>query len=581
MKIYIKSFKSISDGQYVALGKKLTFLVGPNSAGKSVVAHALEHLKGNDPCFDPDARLQYYNPIGDRVAAVQSLGLEWQDGDDLIEYRSTIVDGAHFGDYLSHVAEIHNDQLVCKEYEQDNVRFGNPRRVITRIISNVVVSASVFDAKDSGVTRYKRGDNFRTNLHTSHPGYVDWNVEAIHVSSLGKDRKKLEAAYRWLLELWSEAARDEDWAADIAGFEALWGEGYFHWQPEFIFQLIRGRFDGAKRQGWLNQFGHHDAAIKKVLDEIDGRFRMGFPGGQFDVALVSANRVLPTDAEVNGCVSTLRLPENPYQDLMRSFLANEWGLDWYGGCDDRADRSFEKKEGRIVSYWPAEKRWSVIVTASEAGVLAVAVNKALAEDLFIDNGYQIGVSSTLRVKRKDLVNVTHVEVYRKGGQTWFPHDEFLFDAQLHLRDAHGRQLNFSEVGSGIGYVLPVLIECFRQRNTRKVVFIQQPELHLHPALQAALCDVLINAAKDRMIVSETHSEHLILRALKRIRQTFNGTLVDEELRLHPEDVAVNYFEPQADGSTKVYVLRIAPDGDFIDRWPDGFFPERDRELFDE
>ena len=152
---------------------------------------------------------------------------------------------------------------------------------------------------------------------------------------------------------------------------------------------------------------------------------------------------------------------------------------------------------------------------------------------------------------------------------------------MHLKDNHGRTLKFDEVGSGIGYVLPVLIEALNPKNKNGMLFLQQPELHLHPALQASLSDVLIQAAVDRRIVAETHSEHMILRALKRIRQTFNETLLDKDLQLTHEDVAVNYFEPQLDGSTKIHIIRIAPDGDFIDRWPNGFFPERDQELFDE
>ena len=57
--------------------------------------------------------------------------------------------------------------------------------------------------------------------------------------------------------------------------------------------------------------------------------------------------------------------------------------------------------------------------------------------------------------------------------------------------------------------------------------------------------------------------------------------MEKNLHLTYEDVAVNYFEPQGDGTTKVHIIRVAPDGEFIDRWPHGFFPERNRELFDE
>ena len=105
-----------------------------------------------------------------------------------------------------------------------------------------------------------------------------------------------------------------------------------------------------------------------------------------------------------------------------------------------------------------------------------------------------------------------------------------------------------------------------------------------PALQAALGDVLT----DRLSLGpcqhiiETHSENLILRLLRRIRETSAGRHPEgSPLRLKPEQVSLLYFDPQPDGTTKVKRIRISQDGDFIDRWPQGFFGERRRELFDE
>jgi predicted ATPase len=97
-----------------------------------------------------------------------------------------------------------------------------------------------------------------------------------------------------------------------------------------------------------------------------------------------------------------------------------------------------------------------------------------------------------------------------------------------------------------------------------------------------MADVLIEAVFDghRTIV-ETHSEHLLLRILRCIRDTSRGASVPEEHRLRPADVAVYYFDPQPDGSTRAMRLRISPDGEFLDRWPRGFFTERDRDVFDE
>ena len=114
------------------------------------------------------------------------------------------------------------------------------------------------------------------------------------------------------------------------------------------------------------------------------------------------------------------------------------------------------------------------------------------------------------------------------------------------------------------------------------VLLQQPELHLHPALQAALGDVFIECSSDQnQLVVESHSEHLLLRLLKRIRQSNGSRPPPAELRLGADDVSVLYFDPLPDGTTRVVRLRISDDGEFMDRWPRGFFAERDTELFDE
>jgi predicted ATPase len=122
-----------------------------------------------------------------------------------------------------------------------------------------------------------------------------------------------------------------------------------------------------------------------------------------------------------------------------------------------------------------------------------------------------------------------------------------------------------------------------------MAMLQQPELHLHPALQAALGDVLIESSHiaqgkniiiKRLIV-ETHSEHLLLRILRRIRQTQEKIGYLPELSIEADDVSVLYFDPRPDDTTHVTRMRISPEGEFMDRWPRGFFAERDKELFDD
>jgi len=151
-----------------------------------------------------------------------------------------------------------------------------------------------------------------------------------------------------------------------------------------------------------------------------------------------------------------------------------------------------------------------------------------------------------------------------------------------LSDSKNRKHLFGDVGSSIGYALPVLCAAFESNAFSSTCFIQQLELHIHPALQAVMGDVFIDASNaDKQILIETHSEHLLLRILKRICQTHLQASITPELQSNADDVCVLYFNPSPDGTTTVKRLRITEDGEFMDRWPRGFFGERDQELLDE
>jgi len=143
----------------------------------------------------------------------------------------------------------------------------------------------------------------------------------------------------------------------------------------------------------------------------------------------------------------------------------------------------------------------------------------------------------------------------------------------------GLSVSHRDVGTGVSQLLPVLVNAAGSKG--QLIMIEQPELHLHPALQAELGDVFIESAlgenKNTFLI-ETHSEHLILRLLRRIRETAENALPEGVTPIRPEDVSVLYVEPGKDGS-KVLHLPVNAEGDFDKPWPDGFFSERAKELF--
>ncbi len=156
--------------------------------------------------------------------------------------------------------------------------------------------------------------------------------------------------------------------------------------------------------------------------------------------------------------------------------------------------------------------------------------------------------------------------------------------RLQLRDmATSKTRHPQELGEGITQVVPVIASCVKVAKSVDFVCIEQPELHLHPSLAAKLGDLFISTmlnSQGAQALIETHSEHIILRILRRIRQT-----TDDELPpnghippVKPDDVCVLWVDNLGDGTT-IQRLRIDERGEFIDRWPKGFFSERAEELY--
>jgi hypothetical protein len=134
----------------------------------------------------------------------------------------------------------------------------------------------------------------------------------------------------------------------------------------------------------------------------------------------------------------------------------------------------------------------------------------------------------------------------------------------------------SEVGAGISQLLPVIVSAIAAGKGQ--AFIEEPELHVHPALQTGVGDLFIEASQDRQVVVETHSEHLILRLLRRVRETTAKELPPDAPPFSAERLSVNWVQGSRSGTT-VGRLRVDETGEFVDRWPKGFFEERAGELF--
>jgi hypothetical protein len=143
---------------------------------------------------------------------------------------------------------------------------------------------------------------------------------------------------------------------------------------------------------------------------------------------------------------------------------------------------------------------------------------------------------------------------------------------LVLRDTQsGVEVSPADVGFGVSQILPIVVQllgCVEQ-----VICVEQPEIHLHPKLQTELAELLIASTREtagaNQVIVETHSEHILLRLQRRIR----------EGSLPAEDVSVLYVERPDGGHAVIRRLRLDSEGYFLDAWPAGFFDEQLNELF--
>jgi len=136
-----------------------------------------------------------------------------------------------------------------------------------------------------------------------------------------------------------------------------------------------------------------------------------------------------------------------------------------------------------------------------------------------------------------------------------------------------------DIGVGVSQTLPVVVGAVDPDCT--IFAVEQPELHIHPAVQVNLADIFLREILDekkkpRLCLLETHSEHLILRVMKRMRQSCDGELPAGFPLVKPDDVSVLYVEV-TDGTTRIREMPLNERGELVKAWPGGFFEEGLRE----
>lgn len=274
------------------------------------------------------------------------------------------------------------------------------------------------------------------------------------------------------------------------------------------------------------------------------------------------------------CLSSLIVgPGELVRDALRKLF-------YIGPLREIPPRNYLPEKSPDASRWASGAMGWDVLSRAEKGFLN-EVNRWLTQQDRLNCGYRVEVERFKEISVEDPIMFPLSEGVgleeMEAIQTRM--DELPTKTKMAIREeATGIELKPQDIGVGISQTLPAIVGTLFIKEG--ILAVEQPELHIHPALQVAMGDLFISQIQSKSIhfLLETHSEHLMLRFLRRIRETKTGELPPGKWPLSSDQLAVYYIE-QSEKGIKASSIGVDEEGEFVDRWPKGFFSERMKELF--
>ncbi len=242
-------------------------------------------------------------------------------------------------------------------------------------------------------------------------------------------------------------------------------------------------------------------------------------------------------------------------------------------------RSYEKQYISLQLYSIVEilqkALKSVEETINENKICYVSPLRAYPQRFyFLDR--TISITSLDTLKGEEIaVTIKNDEYLKSKINNWLRHFNIQIEVQtlenlIHkLKVKHGKlQLDITDVGFGISQVLPLITQGFISKEDSMII-IEQPEVHLHPKMQAELVDLFIDISlpksksgkrdHKKTLLIETHSEYM----LKRIRRRIAEGVISYN------DVGIYYLERIEGNTSNIRKIDISTTGSFD--WPEEFY----------
>lgn len=548
--ITLENFKSFGAKTKIDFAP-ITLLFGPNSAGKSSLIEALNLISGTEG-YSIDEFNELFHYRDDSQASSMSVGVNINLGDyDLIESNSAgdlndlleLYDESQgepfyfdFSSFTSEIdelgIEVHFRQHKDRKYIHKYDVLINQQRFFS-----ISSRSSIFPRLDRKLLTQSKDVNwFITNLNLEHQiveeeikeffgilkGIVDSG--ATEESSFPNIEIVLEDNHlssAMNLKIHSTNWDPENYQTDLRTSERIIYENFIKLLLRVPFELVENQQESTRRLGPLRVVPQDTFSIEET-DDYDGSNAWSF-------LIERSSFVNKVNRWLNGSSEVVAGISSGYEIELHE-----------RGCHTRKKHVYEDTP-----------KW----------LMKEVLERMLGSDY-----------------DEDDIDVT--DEFVKEFDTYL--EDYLDEKTLEdFKNKHTHAVKFKNIenehvtgpkniGVGISQVLPVIVYSIDPDS--KFIAIEQPELHLHPRMQSPLADLFIDEALEsgdapKTFLIETHSEHLVLRFRRRIR---------EEL-LSQTNISVLYIQSE-DGASEVFELRLDDEGDFIDRWPQGFFDERLQEI---
>lgn len=550
--ITIENFKGVRERVHVQL-KPITLLFGANSAGKSSVIHAFHYAREilERRNFNPDRTLAGEDSLDlggfasfvhahDRRSRI-TLGFDLKlDGSPLTKFGGAIPQGAPVDEPESLYGSAKTARIEIEVGWSDLLGTACATRYAVEINGTPLAE----------VTYQPGSPDIALSLNSSHPIFVRtrenatiWNWHPLEPDQWDEEDSAFHALLSWVIH--SHA---------ISGI----GPG----QPPYTDLLgIEGQSDALPRLHQRLQFSG-DWSWSEGNPEFA-------PGSLSQMVDYLANAV--SDLLIGPAI------------LLRNILHESR---YIGPLRQVPSRNYQKPRFQEPHQWvDGTAAWNLLLEGDTE--LVTQVRSWMADSDKLNVGYRVE-PKWFREFTRDQVDGIETLLSRLSFDSDVDLTKQLILEELQKPSWSARLALYSlanevevepqDVGVGVSQLVPVVVAVLDRHGG--VTAIEQPELHLHPAVQVALGDLFIAGIGrcSRTLLIETHSEHLLLRLLRRVRETTEGELPDGHPGLTPDALSVIYVESDS-GECRLRSLRIDETGEFQDRWPKGFFEERAAELF--